>query len=73
MSSPDWRDYRTQIHRLRDLTIEARKVATEACNEDYPAKNVRRALYNAVQNLDQAAQFVYDDLIDADPTDRDLS
>ena len=78
---PDFRDYRDQIRRLRDLTVEARLIAVQAIDEGYNAKSVRANLYSAIKYLNNATISVADDLIDADPTtisadrqyERDLS
>jgi len=64
---PDFRDYRDQLRRLRDLTVEARLIAVTALDEGYNAKNVRANLYNAIKYLTSAADYVERDLIDADP------
>ncbi len=78
---PDFRDYRDQIRRLRDLTVEARLIAVQAMDEGYEGKNVRANLYNAIKYLTTAADYVERDLIDAEPVktnadrqyERDLS
>jgi hypothetical protein len=66
-------EYRDGIVRIKHATQQARQVAAAMVDDGLPARNVRRSLYTAMNNLQSAIDYIDSDLINLDQTDKDLS
>jgi hypothetical protein len=66
----DFEEYRDGILQLRGMVVQARTVAKVLVDNDFPAQNVRKRLYDAMSALQAAATYVDSDLIGKTSTDR---
>jgi hypothetical protein len=73
MSSPDYTEYRNGVVSIKSLTQQARQVAAAMVDDGLPARNVRKKLYDAMNSLQSAVDYIDSDLINLDQTDKDLS
>jgi len=67
-----YNEYRDGIVSIKQLTAQARQVAAAMVDDGLPARNVRKKLYDAMNSLQSAVDYIDSDLINLDQTDKDL-